>query len=152
MKLNSKYFSPIIFLIFSNLFIINSCSERAETVSCFPKVQINVSINTNLPLYYPVTIQGGWIYVNEVGSGTHGLIIVNTTSGFKVYDRNAPQICPDDNSTILRVKDNTTIVCDKDGAEWMLNGTPINDKSKGLPPKTYPYNYDPSSGVISVYY
>ena len=152
MNVNLRYFGLIIFLVFSNLFIINSCSDRAETVSCFPQSQINVSINTNLPLYYPVTIQGGWVYVNEVGAGTRGLIIANTANGYKVYDRNAPHICPDGDSTVLRVKDNTTIVCDKDGAEWMLNGTPINDKSKGLPPKTYPFHYEPSTGVISIYY
>ncbi|WP_300670136.1 hypothetical protein [Soonwooa sp.] len=154
MKVNLRYFGLIIFLVFSNLFIINSCSDRAETVSCFPKVQINISVNTNLPLYHPVTVQGGWIYVNEVGAGTNGLIITNTSGGFKVFDRNAPHICPDGDKTILYVKDNTTIVCPKDGAEWMLNGSPTsnNTQSKGLPPKTYPFNYDPSTGVISVYY
>lgn len=152
MKMRLKHFGPIIFLVFSNLFIINSCSERAETVSCFPQVQINVSININTPLYHALNYQGGWVYVDQAGSGTHGLIIVNTNSGFKIFDRNAPHICPDTDKTILYVKDNTTIVCPKDGAEWMMNGTPINETSKGLPPKTYPFAYDAASGTISVYY
>lgn len=152
MKMKSRYFGLIIFLVFSNLLISKACRERAETVSCFPQVQINVSINTKTPLYHNLEVQGGWVYVDQVGAGTHGLIIVKTNSGYKIFDRNAPHICPDAEKTILTVKDDTKIICPKDGAEWMMNGTPINDKSKGLPPKTYPYSYDPLTGDLSVYY
>lgn len=135
-------------LIFSGL-IINSCSEREETVPCFPDVPINVILNLNLPAYYNLQNVNGYIYVNEQQSGTSGLIVVRTTNGFKVYDRNAPHICPD-NDTTLEVVNNTKIVCPQDGAEWILiTGEPI--KNVTIPPKTYRYNWDANVGILTVY-
>lgn len=154
MKKTSRYIGTFIFLIFSIL-ILNNCSDRADTVSCFPRVQISVQINTTLPLYQKLQYDGGWVYVDEVGAGTRGLIIIRTSNGFKIYDRNAPHICPDVNTT-LEVKNETKIYCPKDGAEWiLLTGQPLEVNGKyitNVPPKTYPYAYDTSSGVISIAY
>ncbi len=131
-------------------FAIQSCGSERDTVSCFPQNQINVVLNLNLPAYQNLQTIGGWIYVNEQGSGNRGLIIVRNNGGFKVYDRNAPHICPDTNTT-LNVAENIKIVCPKDGAEWiLLTGEPV--KVATVPPKTYQYTYDPGSNVLSVYY
>lgn len=135
-------------LIFSSL-IINSCSEREETVQCFPRSPINVILKLNLPAYYPLQTVNGWTYVNEQQAGTRGLIVVRTTNGFRVYDRNAPHICPDGNTT-LSVENNIKIVCAKDGAEWILiTGEPI--KTAQIAPKTYRYNYDAVSGILTIF-
>ena len=114
MKRNISVLILSIVLIFSAL-NLNSCSTREETVSCFPNVPINVVLNLNLPAYYNLQNVNGWIYVNEQESGTRGLIVVRTTTGFKIYDRNAPHICPD-NSTTLEVQNNIKVICTKDGA------------------------------------
>lgn len=141
-------FSSII-LIFS-LLNITSCKEREETVNCFPNVPINVVLNLNLPAYYVLQNVGGWIYVNEQECGTRGLIVVRTTNGFKVYDRNAPHVCPDNNTT-LNVENNIKVVCPKDGAEWILiTGEPT--KIAQIPPKTYRYNFDSTTGILSIFY
>ena len=141
-------FSSII-LIFS-LLNITSCKEREETVNCFPNVPINVVLNLNLPAYYGLQNVGGWIYVNEQECGTRGLIVVRTTNGFKVYDRNAPHVCPDNNTT-LNVENNIKVVCPKDGAEWILiTGEPT--KIAQIPPKTYRYNFDSTTGILSIFY
>lgn len=149
MKRNiSKLFFAII-LIFSVL-NITSCSNREETISCFPKTQINVVLNLNLPTYFTLQNVGGWIYVNEQQAGTRGLIVVRTTNGFKVYDRNAPHLCPDSNTT-LSVENDIKIVCPKDGAEWItITGEPT--KIAQVPPKTYPYSYDTNVKILSIYY
>ena len=149
MKRNiSKLFFAII-LIFSVL-NITSCSNREETISCFPKTQINVVLNLNLPTYFSLQNVGGWIYVNEQQAGTRGLIVVRTTNGFKVYDRNAPHLCPDSNTT-LSVENDIKIVCPKDGAEWItITGEPT--KIAQVPPKTYPYSYDTNVKILSIYY
>jgi hypothetical protein len=130
---------------------INSCGSREDTVSCFPTSPINVSLNLNLPAYFNLTQPQGWIYVDEQQSGTRGLIVVRgSTNTFKVFDRNAPHLCPDTDTT-LEVKNNISIVCPKDNATWiLLTGNPTTVTS--LPPKTYPYNYDPSTRVLSIYY
>ena len=148
MKRTISFFTTSLLLIFSTL-IINSCGNREETVSCFPEVPINVVINLNLPAYYELQNINGWIYLNQIESGTRGLIIVRTTNGFKVFDRNAPHICPDNNTTLI-VDSNIKIVCPKDGAEWiLLTGEPT--KISQVSPKTYRYNFDSNANVLSIF-
>ena len=150
MKIFSVLKAFFILLIFSLLSLVISCESRADTVSCFPSQIINVQLNLNLPAYAIDLNTKGWIYINEQQSGTRGLILVKTGTGFKVYDRNAPHLCPDANTT-LEVQNNIKIVCPKDGAEWILqDGTPI--KGSGLPPKSYEYSYNATTGIISIYY
>ncbi len=148
--MKSKFLAVLssIILIF-NLLNFSACSEREETVNCFPNVPINVVLNLNLPSYYPLQNVGGWIYVDEQSSGTRGLIVVRTTNGFKVYDRNAPHLCPDNNTT-LEVENNIKIMCPQDGAEWiLLTGEPT--KIAKIAPKTYRYNFDSPTGILTIY-
>ncbi|MBV8326040.1 hypothetical protein [Chryseobacterium sp.] len=138
-------------LIFSSLYI-NSCGSREDTVNCFPNNPINVSLNLNLPAYNAINYDNGWIYVNEQQSGTRGLIVVRVGDSFKVYDRNAPHICPDNNTT-LEVKDNIAILCPKDNTRWILRtGQPESGAKTSLPPKTYPYNYNSATKILNIYY
>jgi nitrite reductase/ring-hydroxylating ferredoxin subunit len=140
--------SLILLLIFSTLSII-SCARTEETVSCFPEVPISVILNLNLPAYQALQNVGGWIYVNEQSSGTRGLIVVKTNTGFKIYDRNAPHICPDNNTT-LNVVENIKIVCPKDNATWiLLTGEPTAVAQ--VPPKNYYYNYDSANNVLNIH-
>lgn len=135
-------------LVFSIL-MINSCGNRNDTVSCFPESRISVQLNLNLPAYYKLQSVGGWIYVNEQSAGTRGLIVVRTTSGFLVYDRNAPHLCPDTNTT-LEVASDIKIVCPKDNAQWILiTGQPTAVAS--IPPKMYGYQYDGATNVLYIY-
>lgn len=148
MKRNISYLLSAILLIFSAL-NISSCGNREETVDCFPKVPINVILNLNLPAYIDLQNVNGWIYVNQQQSGTRGLIVVRTTNGFKVFDRNAPHICPDNNTTLL-VDNGIKIICPKDGAEWILiTGEPT--KVAQIAPKTYRYNFDSNSGTLTIF-
>lgn len=150
MKKSFSFLAVLIVLIFSCL-NIQSCSNNEDTVSCFPQVPINISINLSLPYYYELNQIGGWKYIDEQESGTRGLIIVRAGANlFKVYDRNAPHICPDSDTT-LQVVDNIKIVCPKDNAEWMLlTGQPLTVSP--IPPKTYPFQYNSGTNILTVYY
>ena len=151
MKKTFSITSIFILLTFSIL-NINSCSNRDDTVSCFPSTPISVNLNLNLAAYNNLNFVGGWIYVDEQQSGTRGLIVVRTADNpaqFKVYDRNAPHICPENNTT-LEVKDGLSIICPKDNATWILySGQPTTGSS--LPPKTYFWNYDAATKNLSLY-
>ena len=138
-------------LIFSFLFSTSGCSRREETVSCFPIQMIGIDLNLNLASYYALNNIGTAVYINGVGAGNNGLIVVKTSNTtFKAYDRNAPHICPDGNKTILNVVDNIKIVCPKDNATWILiSGQPTSVAS--VPPKTYYTSYNPVSNVLSIY-
>lgn len=152
MKKNFSIISFFILLTFS-LLNINSCSNHEDTVSCFPNSPINVNLNLNLAAYNNLNYVGQAIYIDEQQSGTRGLIAVRTAdtpASFKVYDRNAPHLCPD-NDTTLKIKDNLSIICPKDNATWiLLTGQPTAISS--VPPKTYLWNYDASSKNLNIYY
>lgn len=157
MKKTFSILSIFILLIFSIL-STNSCGRREDTVSCFPNVPISVTLNLNLPAYNKLNYTGGWVYINEQQSGTRGLIItrlsdLNNSARFMIYDRNAPHLCPDTNTT-LEVKDDIAILCPKDGTKWaLINGQPQDGAKTGLPPKIYnSYNYDPVSRTLNIYY
>ncbi|WP_294281458.1 hypothetical protein [uncultured Chryseobacterium sp.] len=150
MKKSFAILSIITSLIFNSL-IIQSCGSREDTVSCFPNNPINVTLNLNLPAYYALNQAGNWMYINEQQSGSRGLIVVRASdTTFKIYDRNAPHICPD-NTTTLEVKDNIKVICPKDNATWiLLTGQPT--AVANIPPKTYLYNYDPSGKILNIYF
>lgn len=149
MKKSFSILSIIILLVFNTL-IINSCSNRNDTVSCFPNNPINVTLNLNLPAYYDLTYSGGWKYINEQQSGSRGLIVVRAGNDFKIYDRNAPHICPDSNTT-LEVQDNIRVVCPKDNAQWILvTGQPT--AVANVQPKTYLYTYNPATNTLNIYF
>ncbi|WP_294275582.1 hypothetical protein [uncultured Chryseobacterium sp.] len=150
MKKSFAILSIITSLIFNSL-MIQSCGSREDTVSCFPNNPINVTLNLNLPAYYVLNQAGNWMYINEQQSGTRGLIVVRASdTTFKIYDRNAPHICPD-NTTTLEVKDNIKVICPKDNATWiLLTGQPT--AVANIPPKTYLYNYDPSGKILNIYF
>ncbi len=149
-----KTFSIISFFILLTFSLLNiqSCGSREDTVSCFPNSPINVSLNLNSPLYNNLNFVGQPIYIDEQQSGTRGLIVVrtgDTPASFKVYDRNAPHLCPDTNTT-LELKDNISIVCPKDNASWILiTGQPTAVAS--VPPKTYFWNYDAATKNLNIY-
>jgi hypothetical protein len=156
--MNPKKFASVfaLFLIISILSINNSCSERNETVSCFPNSIISVTINLNSAHYFKLQNVGGWVYtLGEVGTGTNGLIIYRATSGFMIYDRNAPHLCPDQEKTILEVDNGGTFVsCPKDRAKWALfNGQ--RQQGEVVPSadlKTYRnYYFNPSTNTLLIY-
>ena len=137
-------------LVISVLKILNSCGNREETTSCFPNQLISVQINISLPAYYPLQNIGGWVYISEQQSGTRGLIIYRASAtSFKIYDRNAPHICPDTNTT-LEVEGGTLVICKKDNAKWFLmNGAPA--EVSAYPLKQYFSTFNHSTNVLNIY-
>ncbi len=142
-----KFFTML--LTFSLLNSVFSCNEREEAVQCFPRSVISVQLDLRLPAYQKLQYTGGWIYLNEQSSGTRGLIVVRTSNGFRVYDRNAPHLCPASNTT-LEVSEDIKIVCNADNSEWiLLTGQPT--KVAKIAPKTYFTNFDATSQILAIY-
>lgn len=137
-----------LFLTISSLSLINSCGERDGTVSCFPNSVISVTLDLTLPRYYALQNPGGWLEIEEQQSGTRGLIIYRKNErDFMIYDKNAPHLCPD-NDTTLEVRTGTAVYCPKDGAEWFLStGGPTKVAKTAL--KAYGYSFN--GNVLSIY-
>ena len=126
-------------LLFSCALVVSSIFTSCETDThndCVPRVNVSLVLNTNLPEYSVLNSPGRWIYVGGEGASTRGLIIVSIGNDrYKAWDRNAPHLCPDVNTT-LEVVDGIKLVCPKDGAEWNINtGQPI--KVANRPPMEY---------------
>lgn len=140
-----------IFLIFSSL----SCADRDGTVSCFPRQIIDFEVNLNGSTYYQLNNPEGYVYTKgEYGTGIRGLIIYNSGNGFLAYDRNAPHLCPDGDTTTLEVIKDTDgflkIYCPKDGAKWLLqNGQPLEKAS--TPAKQYRVSRSNNGFLLSIY-
>lgn len=148
MKKTFSILSLITLLIFSNL-AIKSCGSTEDTVSCFPNSPINVILTLNsMPLYNSELQNQQWTYVDMDGAGTRGLIVAKTNNGYKAYDRNAPHICPDSDTT-LKVEF-PYIVCPKDNAKWiLLTGQPTAVAS--VQPKTYFCDFNQATNTITIY-
>lgn len=135
----------ILVCVFASLF--QGCNSDDGVVSCVPNTIVNVSININLPLYSNLNNPGGRVYVDGATAGSRGLIVVRTASGFKAYDRNAPHICPGEKTTLV-VKEDIKIVCEADGAEWiLLTGQPTKVAYRA--PKTYQV-YVNTNGTLTI--
>lgn len=137
-------------LIFSGL-IIYSCKDRDGTSDCFPQQYIYFHLPLSLPNYQQLQFQGNYEIVNIEGSGSRGVIIYNTGTKFIIYDRNAPHLCPDENTTLEVITDTDgfkKLYCPKDGSKWLLeNGQPLEKVS--TPPKMYRYYLQ--NNILNVY-
>ena len=122
-----------VFLFFVGMFL--GCQDDDGQLNCNPQYTVSASVNVLMPLYSNVESLG-WTYVDGEGTGTKGIILVKTTNGtYKAYDRNAPHICPNENSR-LEVVEGIKIRCPHDGAEWiLLTGQPIAVADRT--PRTY---------------
>lgn len=148
MKVKAGPRTFLIILIFSLLNLV-SCRSEETQLACFPDQYINVQLNLNLPSYYELQ-QKNWMYINEQNAGTKGLILVKSAQSntYLAFDRNAPHICPAENTT-LEVQNDIKIVCPQDGAEWILaTGQPL--KISPVAPKKYYTNYNPSTGILTI--
>lgn len=139
-------------LITSALLTFKSCVDRDGTSNCFPRQLINAQILLNS---YTKLITQQWEYTKgETGTGNRGLIIYFDGRTYFVYDRNAPHICPDNNTTLEVIKDTDgflKIHCPKDGAKWLLqNGQPNNSQASGIP-KIYRYQVDPLTNTMMIF-
>ncbi len=148
-----------LFLVFSMLSTLTTCAEREETVSCFPRSNIGITVNLNEPLYYSNIFNNQWTYVDATqgGAGTRGLIIYHRGNYiFDIYDRNAPHLCPDENTTLDVITDTDgflKIKCQKDGSKWILAlyGQPDKSSKTQIWPKKYSYTFDKISNILYIH-
>ncbi len=145
----TKRLLTIISLLIISILCNISCRSDQPLADCFPHSTVQVRLLLDHPSYQALQQLGGWVYVAEQQSGTRGLIVVNTPQGFYVYDRNAPHLCPESNTTLM-VENQTKVVCPKDQSEWnLINGQAISGTSTPL--KRYRYQYETSTNTLILF-
>lgn len=145
------YIFKFIFLTIFFSGICISCSDDDTTVNCIPNVNVAAQYNLSLPSFANISYPNGYVVLSPDGTnGSRGVIIVNTGSGYNAFDRNAPQICPGENTTLI-VEDDIKIVCPEDGAEWVLrSGQPLNDATEGRTPRRF--NTSVEGNILTITY
>jgi len=112
----------VLFLFLTVLFF--SCTQSGNDNNCFPFVNVNETINLELPQFIDLNVPGGWAYAP---GGLQGLIVYNLNGvQFKAYDR----LCPGENISScsqMVVDANLRILCQCDNTEYnILNGAPLS--------------------------
>lgn len=151
-KINMRSITNVFFrtlILLSVLAQVNCIGNEDGVISCFPNSAVDVLVDLSLPQFQPLNNVGGYVTTTSALAGTRGLIIVRSgMNNFIAYDRNAPHICPGENTT-LEVEDGITIVCPADGAKWiLLTGQPI--EIAGVAPRRYFCSFNPSSGILRI--
>lgn len=111
------------FLLLTILFL--GCTSNSNGNDCLPFINVNATVNLDLPTFIDLQVPGGWAYVP---GGHQGLIVYNINGvQFKAYDR----LCPGQNISScsqMVVDSNLRILCQCDDSEFnILNGAPLTE-------------------------
>ncbi len=100
--------------------LILSCSKDATNRNPYlQEIGFRFDINTNLPLYSPLTNTGNPVYIDNQTVGTRGAFVMNTGFGqFRVFEASCPNHAPNDCSTMTI--DGQNVVCPCDDFEYSL--------------------------------
>ncbi len=116
LSMKKVIFAFITILVFSN------CSSDFQNNDILPYVQVNETIDLNLPEFVDLNVPGNWAYGR---GGLKGIIIyrLNNTS-FKAFERAAPHIQLSACSQMV-VENSLIMKCPCDDSEFqIINGAP----------------------------
>lgn len=126
--------------------ILVACSKD-ENNSNIPLVSVNYYLQINNPAYNPVTVPGGWMYIN---GGSRGIILYRVSNDeFRAYDRHCTYQ-PTSTCALVSVEtNNITALDDCCGSKFLLTNGSVTKSPASLPLKQYQTSFDGS--VLHVY-
>ncbi|WP_097440861.1 hypothetical protein [Sediminicola luteus] len=138
-------------ILFIALFIIGCDSEDTQRNPYLQELGFRFDINTNLPLYSPLTNTGNALYFPEHNGGIRGFFVMNLGfDNYIAFEASCPNHAPNDCSTMKL--NGSTVICSCEDYEYTLaNGLMIN-RPDGI--KVYDllnYRTQVSGNVISVF-
>jgi len=102
------------------VFLAISCSKDGTNRNPYlQELGFRFDINTNLPLYSPLTNTGNPVYIDNQTVGTRGAFVINTGfDQFRVFEASCPNHAPNDCSTMTI--DGQKAICACDDYEYSL--------------------------------
>ncbi|MGB5553989.1 MAG: hypothetical protein WBM83_04960 [Flavobacteriaceae bacterium] len=105
--------------LFLVVFIFSCSKEGTNRNPYLQEIGFRFDLNTNLPLYSPLTNPGSPVYVDNLSVGTRGAFVINTGfDQFRVFEASCPNHAPSDCSTM--VIDGLNAVCSCEDYEYSL--------------------------------
>ena len=104
-----------LFLLLISLFIFTNCSSDDNINNnnpYLPNYPVNITINLDLPQYVSLQYPSNTKYINTVGAGVRGIIVINTGAGFNAFDAACPNQPLSDCSTMRINGINAVCPCD----------------------------------------
>lgn len=111
-------------LLFICLFISLFSCEKNETIDLLPTVNVDVTINLNLPEYSDLQILGTSQYITSGNNGIQGIWIKNNggTPAYKAFERACPN---NDCNTPMTFDGSLKLKCSCDDSEYsIIDGAP----------------------------
>lgn len=93
----------IICLCFSTLLLLSSCKKNNQVI---PSVPVDIYIYLTQPIYSSLNSPNGWVYLT---GGAKGIIVYNSGSGYKAYDRSCTYDPTTSCSSVFVTTDNITL-------------------------------------------
>jgi len=118
----------ILFLLIF-IFALSSC-EKNTTNDVLPEIDVDTSVDLNLPSYLDLNTPTGWAVHTSSKVGVNGILILNTgaTPTYKAFDLACPNF---DCSQQMIFEGNLTINCACDGEKYsILSGAPQTEGYK----------------------
>lgn len=98
-----------------------SC-EKNETNDLLPDMDVDVTINLNLPQYIDLQTPSGWAYAS---GGIKGILVINSGTGnppYKAFDRACPN---NDCGSAMTFDGSLKLKCSCDNSEYsIIDGSP----------------------------
>ncbi len=126
------------------LLIISGCRDRRNTL--VPYVPVNITIDTGLPSFFPLTVPSGWVYIT---GGSRGIIIYRKSqSEFVAIERHSTYEV--EKQCAVNVLSDGIILDDPcSDSQWLImDGTIVNGPANS-PLLLYQTSYNPPYLSIS---
>jgi len=125
--------SIIVLLAFSSVF--SFCKKNKQVQDNIAYQTVNISININNPLSFPIQTVGGWMYID---GGVNGIIVyrktgTNTPVDFVALERTSTELPNNPDAKVKVQSDGFTLKDTISGAKWQIyDGGIISGASQNL--------------------
>lgn len=107
----------IAFFLFLTSFL--SCSSSGNNNDCFPFININETVNLDLPEFIDLQVPGGFA---STRLGGRNILLIRRNSNFQAFDLQ----CPEDSCSSPMSFDGLKLICSCNQEEYnSLNGAPL---------------------------
>ncbi|WP_346883225.1 hypothetical protein [uncultured Algibacter sp.] len=138
----------IFFLLF--ILMLSSCSGNSDVernCNFLLDINVQVSIDLNLPQYGQLAFAGNSVYIPNVGNA--GVIVASTGADFFAWDASDPNHAPNDCSAIIPNGLNGSCGCNDGNTYNFITGTPQDND--GLRCSLRNYRIEQNGSILNIF-